>query len=89
MAGKKIHKGKHHHNDCEHNEDEYLLSCITRTKSGENIKWDCYMFDNSYHDNDPAKHSLCLRMGDSGNYISTDLNTLIKCYLMDRTDRWE
>ena len=88
MAGKKIHKGKHHDNDCEHYEDEYLLSCTTKTKSGLNIKWDCYMFDNSC-DGEPAEHSLCLRMGDSGNYISIDLKDMIKMYLSDRTNRWE
>lgn len=89
MAGKKIHKGKHHDNDCEHYEDEYLLSCTTKTKSGLNIKWDCYMFDNSC-DGKPAEHSLCLRMGDSGgDYISIDLKDMIKMYLRDRTNRWE
>ncbi|HAI38156.1 MAG TPA: hypothetical protein DCM40_08545 [Maribacter sp.] len=89
MAGKKIHKGNHHDNDCEHYEDEYLLSCTTKTKSGLNIKWDCYMFDNSC-DGKPAEHSLCLRMGDSGgDYISIDLKDMIKRYLCDRTNRWE
>ncbi len=89
MAGKKIHKGNHHDNDCEHYEDEYLLSCTTKTKSGLNIKWDCYMFDNSC-DGKPAEHSLCLRMGDSGgDYISIDLKDMIKMYLRDRTNRWE
>jgi|TARA_R110000824_G_scaffold11315_3_gene49443 hypothetical protein len=68
----KIHKGLHHHNDCDHKEEEYLFSCKTITKSGELIKWDCYMLED---------RQLCLRSGDGGDYMSTDLNSLIKSYL--------
>jgi len=82
-----IHKGHFHYNDCGHTNDEYKFSILIKMKSGNNLPFDVYLLNGEKSFN--KTQQMCLRMGDSGNYISTDLHDVVRGYLIDKTSDWD
>jgi hypothetical protein len=82
-----IHKGHYYHNDCGHTNDEYKFSILIKMKSGNKLPFDVYLLngENSFN----KTQQMCLRMGNSGNYISTDLHDVVRGYLIDKTSDWD
>ena len=81
-----LHKGNFYHNDCEHTNDEYVFSTVIKMKSGNKLPFDVYLLNGENALNKTQR--MCLRMGDSGNYISTNLHDVVRGYLINKTRDW-
>ena len=82
-----IHKGHYYHNDCGHTNDEYKFSILIKMKSGNNLPFDVYLLNGEKSFN--KTQDMCLRLGFSGNYISTNLHDVVRGYLIDKTSDWD
>ena len=51
------------------------------------LPFDVYLLngENSFN----KTQQMCLRMGNSGNYISTNLHDVVRGYLIDKTSDWD
>lgn len=80
-----IHKGHHYHNDCEHSNDEYAFSMEIRLGNGNKLPFDVYLLNGKSFN---ESQQMCMRMGSSGNYISTNLYDVVKSYLKNKCHDW-